>query len=248
MSPDELKKRRKARRRAIIGGVSKKVAGKAFKNIHPTRALGRLMSAAAFGTVGLIAGVASGDVSKTAQYAGIGLAGGNNLAKSLSRSKTSLGDDFKEIRESAQIAYYGEEYKDIVLKKEKERLKKSEEYISYLRKTMGVSRKDAKEILNTTGDKCLDKGVSNIEDIATIHRMTQGENAISMDKALAARKYSKRMPGDPSQMTQEEVNERIARYTNEFEQAGYGNAAGLGKEAFDLAAKFKKTQSDLTKI
>ncbi len=231
----------------LAGG--KQMAVGALRGIHPLRLAGRVATAATLGTAGLLLGTASGDPTKAFQYTTAGIVGGNALAKSLSgRGNT------KQLAEEAKMAYYGPEYKEKVIEERKKAFQRSQENINYLRQTMGVTRAEAEQILETTGGDCFDKGITDIKDVATIHKLTKNEDAskrMSFEKAMAARKYAKTRLGgaDMSSMDQQRVEQYKARWQQEFMQAGYdyNQSIRLANKAWDSAAEFDKVQSGLEK-
>jgi hypothetical protein len=166
---------------AGVGAYGRGLGNKAYKRIkkgRPIRALARGIAGAygatLFGMAGLALGIASGDPSKAFQYTTAGVVGGIGVGKGVAgKTVDALTVDSSKIQDEMEMEYYGEDYKKIKLQEEKEEMKRNEEYINYLRKTLGVSRQEAKQILDTTGDECFDSGIRNVEDIATIEEMSQ---------------------------------------------------------------------------
>lgn len=245
---NNIKKPSKARRilratGSVARATGRQVAGRVLKSITPLKWMKRALLGATLGTAGLLVGTMSGDASKAFQYATAGIAGGSKLADSLSGVL-----DGEELQRESEMSYYGEDYKEHQIEKQKREFEKNRSNINYIRQTMGVSEREAKEILSTTGGQCFDEGITDVEDIATIHQLTTGEDPMSFKQAASARSYAKkRLPSNPDQMTQESVEQYIARWKKEFSDAGYEDPEKLARQSFDLAIRYNKAQSGLTK-
>ena len=250
---------------AVSLGVGRQVATSALKGIHPGRLLGRIVGATAAGAAGLALGVASGDPSKAFQNTVAAGVAGSSLAKALSNASAidgaSLQDDMLE-------AYYGKEYKDYLVEQEKKEFLNDRENIKYLRKTLELKSDDeAKEIMRTTGEECYNNNITDIADIAAIHKLKNpkkgsGKEEMTFEQAVSARYYAvKRLPGDPDTMTGDKIdryklgwaNEYIKEgYTASFKEKGYEKeedyAAYLANKTWDMATEFSKAKSSLTKI
>ncbi len=231
---------------AALLGTGKQVAGSVLRGIHPLKLAGKIATGATAATAGLLLGIASGDPNKAFQYTTAGAVAGSALAGSLSGGTLI---DTEKLKEDVDMAYYGEDYKKHLLEKEKKAFEKNKESISYLKQTMGVSEERAKQILSSTGAQCFNQGITNIEDIATIHQLTTGGDSVSFNQAVAARHYAKkRLPSDIDQLTEEKKAKYRATWKKEYEQAGYSNSEELARKTYDLAIRFNKTQSGLTKM
>lgn len=173
----DRKKGQKGVIRSAIGSYNRLQGQKMYKRMkkaRPIRALARgatgLFGGALFGMAGLALGIASGDPSKAFQYTTAGATGGFAVGKGIAGKVVDAASvNTKKLSDEISVAYYGEDYKNQKLKQEKENLKRNEDYIMYLRKTFGVSREGAIDILDTTGADCLDSGITEIEDIAAQH-------------------------------------------------------------------------------
>ena len=242
---EKRKQRIKGATGAVLTSAGRQIAAGALRGIHPLKWAGRIATGATAATAGLLLGVASGDPTKALQYTTAGAVAGNALAKSFSGAQVF---DAQKLKEEAEIGYYGADYKKKVIDDQRKAFQKDASNINYLRQTMGVGKEEAKEILATTGGQCFDNGITSIEDIATIHKLTNGEDRLSFNQAVAARNYAKkRLPSDPDQMTADSVREYKKRWQREYESAGYANADELAQKSFDLAIRFNKAQSGLTK-
>ncbi len=229
-------------------GLGKKMTRR-VNNTRPIRSLAKgiagLYGATALGMAGLALGVASGDPSKAFQYGAAGLAGGYSVGKGLGgRAVDTFTVDNRQIKDAMEMAWAGDEYKKRKLKEAKEKMLKDEEYINYLRKTMGVSRKGAKEILERTGEACFDAGVTNIQDIATIEQMS-GEAAFTEIKAMEDKmeKEIKERAESGNAMSEWEIQlkkEEFERKSREIEQEKLKNAISM--------KKFSDRTPDFTKL
>ena len=231
--------------------------------------LGRTAGKIAGGVMGGIAAgvitIPTGEFNKVAQNAAIGYSTGSKFADSLSRQ--SSGIDGEAIVTEIEMATEGEHYKEAMIEKEIEEIKYSADNIDYLRKTMGIDRSGARYIMESTGDQCIRNGITDIEDIATIHKLTTGNDSMTFNQAVAAREYAvKRLPEDTDRMTLKSVRSHKDRWSSEFQELYkknnpdmlFDNEDKLKKlkeygdrnsdKAFDMAMLFKKTKSGLTKV
>ena len=231
-------------------GVGKQAAAGILRGVHPLRFAGKVAAGATAATAGLLIGTASGDPTKAFQYTTAGAMAGSAFANSLSGGK---GLDTEKIKQDYEMAYYGPDYKEKLIQRQKKEFQTSSENISYLQQVMGVSHSQARQILESTGSQCFDNGITDIKDVATIHKLTHANSdAMSFKKAAAARTYAKRRLGgaDADQMTDDKVREYQARWAKEFEERykiSREQANDLAKKSFDAAVKFNKTYSGLTK-
>ena len=253
---EDTKKHKRSIMRAIGAvtlGVGKQAAVGVLRGVHPLRFAGKLAAGATAATAGLLIGTASGDPSKAFQYTTAGAMGGSALASSLSGRK---GLDAETIRQEAEMAYFGSDYKAELIRRQKQEFQTNSENINYLRQVMGVSHSEAKQILETTGSECFDNGITDIKDVATIHQLTHQKDKkdeMTFKKAAAARTYAKRRLGgvDADQMTQDTVEEYKKRWTREFRDRyniSEQDARELADKSFDAAIRFNKTYNGLTKF
>ncbi len=189
-----------------------------------------------------------GELNKLAQNTAIGYSAGASFANSLLDENSRI--DMEAVEREADMAAEGENYKNAVIEKENENIRLNPANINYLRQTMGISREEARDIMDTTGEKCISNGIKEVEDIATIHKLTTGDNAISFNMAVAAREYAqKRLPSDTDKMTAKSINQHKERWKNEYILKGYGERSQeLAERSFDLAIRYNKAKSSLTKM
>ena len=164
-----------------IGSYARGLGNKMYKRIQrgrPIRALARgalgVAGATTFGMAALALGIASGDPSKAFQYTTAGIAGGYATGKGVAgKTIDALSVDTKKVKQEVEMEYYGEDYKKIKLQEQKLEMQQNEENINYLKETLGVSRKEAKHVLETTGGECFDSGIRTVDDIAAVEQMTR---------------------------------------------------------------------------
>lgn len=234
----------------VTAGVGKQAVAGVLRGVHPVRMFGKAMAGATGLAAGGLLGIATGDPNKVLQYSGIGGGAAMKFAGSLP-NKNIISDDLKE---KAKMSFYGDDYQEVMQEKKKEQLAKNDEYINYIKQTMSVNTKQAKEILETTGSQCFDNGIEDIEDIATIHELTHsGSDSMSFEKAVAGRSYAKkRLAGaDIDSMTPDKIKKYKDRWKDEFKAKYNFDDATAGRyadEAFNTAIRFNNTKSSLTKI
>lgn len=205
-----------------------------------------LTGATAFGMAGLALGIASGDPSKALQYTTAGLAGGYGVGKGMSDATIEgLSVDGKKFKDDVGLAWHGDDYKAAQLEKEKKEMIKDEDNIQYMRKMLNVSRDEAKEILAETGGSCFDAGITDMADIAAIHKMT--EDGVGIQQAMAAQKWNEYLPLDLDKMGEKDRRDHLDRWESMFEEDDYENSRELAERAMELAEQFNKAKSSLKK-
>ena len=163
-----------------------------FAKSHPLRALRRGITygvgAASLGMVGLAAGIASGDLGKTAQYVatagGVGGRLASNVGDSLSHENRSNAKAFKQ-------GWYGEEYQDKERKKAIRELQSDPDNVQYLRERTS----DYRKILKEAYPDYAKYGCSNIEDFWAAYQLEQ--SGASRYSAISTYKLAQRV-GDIS--------------------------------------------------
>lgn len=191
-----------------LKGLGKKAVGK-IASASPAKAIARTAGGIAVGAVaggiGLAAGIASGDVSKTVQYAGGAALGGYKLGTGgVSGLNQALQvDGMEEIQERAK--YKNEqEYKDAMQKKYVNEYKKDIKNQFKLEQKYG--KKEAKEVMKNVVPECLDKGITNMDDIITINELVKSGVVDNVDMGIATAKYASMM-GDVTKMKEKDRNE-----------------------------------------
>ena len=141
-----------------------------FANAHPLRALRRGVTyglgAASLGMVGLAAGIASGDLGKTAQYtATAGIVGGrmgSNLGETLSAENRANAGAFMQ-------GWYGEDYPDKLRDKAIKEMQSDPDNIQYLRERTS----DYRRIIKEDYPEYARYGCSDIEDFWAAYQLEQ---------------------------------------------------------------------------
>lgn len=255
----ESKKQSAAKKRKInvvkaAAGRYKRTIGKRMANrikkMRPIRALARgatgIAGAATLGMAGLALGIASGDASKAFQYTTAGVAGGYGAGKALGGSVAdAMYVNPEKINDEMQMAYYGEDYKKIKFEESVQEMAHDDKNIDTIRKLTGLSYEESQAVLGSVGRRCYESGITNMDDIAAVYQMEQQGN--SRDEAIAALKFNKYLPADLDKMGEEDRNDHIARWTREYEEAGYENPEQLAKTSMELAEKINKIKSQLKK-
>ena len=235
---------------AVLGNSAKQIGTKALKGFHPMKLAGKVAAGATVATAGMLLGVASGDPSKAFQYTTAGAMAGSAFANNLSKKKVL---DMKELKDEWEMARWGEEYKNKMIEKQREEFIKNRDNISYLKRTMGMTDEEAKQMLSETGGQCFDNGITKIEDIAAIHKLmtepSEDGDTMSFKYASAARDYAtKRLPSNIDSMGQKSIQEHKERWANEFKER-YGisdaEAMKLANNAFDAAIRFSDAKAEL---
>ena len=162
-----------------------------LKNGRPIRTLARLgagaASGATLGMVGLAAGITSGDVSKTLQYTGAGLAGGYKLGTGVADSTLDAlsvqgtGDEFTRNMQGE------EEYQRIQAETNKRNYIKDEKNIDILRQKNNWSRKEAEDFLSGANNDrlvelCLENNITDIGSINDLRKVRDNDNQNHMSE------------------------------------------------------------------
>ena len=209
---------------ATIGSYSRAMGNKAWKRIkkgRPIRALASgalgLVGAGTLGTLGLALGIASGDASKAFQYTTASVAGGFVLGKGVGGAVVdTLSVNGNAIRDDVELEWYGDDYKKVKLEQQKREFIKDENNLNYLRKTLGVTRQEAKRILENFGSTCIDSGITKIEDVAAIRELTETQG-VSVADAITLKKFSNRLPTDINKMSASKIEGHRKQFQKEIE-------------------------------
>ena len=173
-------------------GAGRKIKG-AVKNVKPIRMTAKLIGGTAgaitFGTIGLAAGVASGDFSKTAQYTGIGVVGGYKLGKNTTNSVANAVN-VEDVKEAEGKAILGQEkYNEERFNEYAREIAKQEETIKAFQEKLNLSRKDAKKKAEEVVPTHLKEGIKQPEEMATIEKFIEKHGEI-VDGSGTKRKLS----------------------------------------------------------
>ena len=242
----KLKRAMKAGARRVFTGknVRRTLANVGRKGIR--MAAGAALAAAA-GTIGVAAGVASGDPSNVLQYgmAGIGagaLAGGK-AADAVMNTAGAGYDKVKnsETRKAMVEAYHGEEegYKQKQQEKQIKQWKKNVEYKEQLERTLGEEQ--AKQMYKQGEiDEYLKNGITEIPDMAAMHQLQEKKIAGNIQEAMAIHEYGERVGGDYNRLRNKDKKEWGETFTEEFQQRGHSkeDSAKATKATFDKIKEY----------
>ena len=145
-----------------------------IKNAHPVRKLARMgagaIGTAAFGSIGLAAGLIEGNPMKAAQYTGLGAIGGYKLGNDIARG---AGDTFSVhgTSEAFERGFLGdEEYNNKDVEKNQKEYAHREETIKAIQERMGYSRKDAIEAAENWAPIYMNEGINNPADWVALEK------------------------------------------------------------------------------
>ena len=245
-------------RRVFSSGNRRKLSNIAKKGIRLTS--GAALATAA-GTIGVAAGVASGDASNALQYGlagvGAGAAAGAKLSgaamNTVGYAKDKLNGAQQGISgtvEDMKEAYYEkDEYNQKQMDKQIKKIKKNKEYRQELEDAMGIDK--AGEIYeNGELEKCLRYGVDDAKDIAAIQQLQElpeeDGGASNIEQAIAIHKYAQRT-GDTTKMKEKDQKEWKETFKNEFQKIGYSeeNSEKASQNTFDKIKSYNKIRAKL---
>lgn len=224
--------------RGSLRNASKGIANK-VNNSHPIRTAAKIgtgvVGATALGTAGLIAGIASGDVTKAAQYTAAGAMGGYKVTSGIpDKIGSSAPEGIAEVAERAR--YDSEDEYD--KKRQKDYVKqyqKNEKNMFELEKR--YDRKQAKEIMKNDIPQFLDNGVTDMKDITTILEMRDKKQIKDIDEGIALKKYSSMIGQDSTKMSSKKQKE----WNDTFKDRFANNKKYKDQDPNDMAEKlFKK--------
>ncbi len=158
------------------------------KNAKPIRKLGGIALGAVGGGIALAAGIASGDPSKAAQYAGIGLAGGYKLGSSTTGaainrlSVPGVADEYER-------GFLGEEeYQKKMQQKLQLEKARSEEVIKRIQEKQKISRDEAEKKAMDYAERFMSV-TENVDEWIALDKMTQ-MNVVYNDGTISDRTYT----------------------------------------------------------
>ena len=170
-------------------GMSYKIAQSIY-NARPGRTLGKAAGAAFFGSIGIAAGVASGDLKNVGTYGVAGVAGGAKLGGGIVNSvSNTLHVD--GLDETAARAYYGEEEfqnqarEALILKKARQK-----ETIDRIQEKQKVSRKEARKLAETYARDYMKEKIYDVDDWISIEKL-KGKKVLDDNGQETGRKYTR---------------------------------------------------------
>ena len=229
-------------RRALKAGARRTFTGKnVSRAIRAVGGKGIRMAAGATlglaaGTIGVAAGIASGDPSKAFQYGATGLGAGamagSKFAGGAINTAQSVEDSIKnsETRRAMTEAYYGEDYKEKQQAKQIKEWKKNIEYKEALERTIGENQ--AKEMYKSGEiDEYLKHGIDDVSDMAAMHQLQEDKIANGIEEAVAIHEYGERIGGDYTRLREKDKREWGETFSNEFQ------GQGISKEQSENASQ-----------
>lgn len=199
-------------------GVRRQIKG-SIKNMHPIRTATNLVAGAAgaavAGSIGLAAGITSGDLSKAVQYTGAAAMGGYRMTEgtkkkadvvltpdgsqdAMERSGFKNDEDYEKLKQDKYIKEYQ--------KNEKNRFELERKY----------GNKKAKEIMKSDIPQLLNNGVTDMKDITTILDMRDNHQVKDINEGIAVKKYASRIGEDTTKMTSKKKDEWHKTFSSEF--------------------------------
>lgn len=229
-------------------GMANKISEKA-KNMHPVRGMirtvGGLSGAAVAGSIGLAAGLASGDPSKAIQYAAGATLGGYQFGTGTVGAVTNALSVDGTIDEMNK-AYYGEdEYKE---KQIKENIKKAQKDDN-LKKELETRLKDknkAKDAMKTVAPDCVRYGLTEANEIAAVYNRVQDGN--NVQRAIAQVNEAKNFGKKTSKMGHKDREDYEKTIHDRIEKNNRGLTKEQKKQLQDeLIRNIDEASSDLYK-
>ena len=200
----------------------------------------RMAGAGALATMGVAAGVATGDVSNAFSYGTAAGAVGLGLTKNM--LNTSSSEQYRAARDSVRNS------------PEFEELKRKEYMDNFKKDNKGAlsnnfSKEEVTEMLKDGGavEKYLQNGVNDIDDIITAQKMVNSKEVKDIDNAIAVAKYSKRVGKDYNTDKKAKWKETFAEEFQEKSGLNKTNANKAANSTMKKIEKFNKTKKDIYK-
>lgn len=185
---------------------------------------GGLSTAALAGTIGLSAGIATGDISNAAKFTTAGAVAGYGTGSMLTSNianDSNVADDTRAMYK----AYKGEEkWKEKQIEKQIKEYKKDSKKMEELEAKVGYV--ETKQMIkDKTLDTYLRNGVTEAGDIKALEQLKQDNTTETVKgdtkNAIAVQKYSSRI-GDTRNMEPDKRDKHVKNWAKEIETAGKG--------------------------
>lgn len=204
-------------------------------------------------TAGGIIGIASGDVSKVAQYMAAGAAGGYALGKAgANKAVDTAKEQYKEPLKESKIGYYGEdEYKKRKHEKWKKEQLKNGMNISRVQDIFNVDRTEAEQITKDILKYTDNEGINSIEDAIAVKQLQEdSELNLTEEEAIAVGSLAKIKFGGGSnikKMKTKEKEDHQLDLKEKFMMRGLSEnqANEKARRTFNAVAKFGNLRSAL---
>lgn len=216
---DDKKDKRKIKKRSYasaIGtglkyygkGMAKNVANAAknkVKNAHPLRFAAGMTAGATFGMMGLAAGIASGDLSKAAQYTTAAATGGYKFGRSTAEAMGSFAP--KNVKDIAERSMYAtdDEYIEVKQQQYIRDFQKNDKNKFELERKYG--KEESKRIMKEDVPILMQNGITNMEDIKAVEDLVKDKDAekiTTIEKAIATKNMADRV-GNTEKMKDDDV-------------------------------------------
>ena len=204
--------------------------------------------AAAAGTIGVAAGIASGGgPSNVFQYGAAGIGAGALAGKrAADATMNTVGAGYDKVKKSetrnAMVeAYHSDEedYKQRQQAKQIKQWKKNVEYKEQLERTLGEEQ--AKQMYKRGEiDEYLKNGITEIPDMAAMHQLQEKKIAGNIQEAMAIHEYGERVGGDYNRLRNKDKKEWGETFTEEFQQRGHSkeDSEKVTKATFDKIKEY----------
>ena len=211
-----------------------------FANSHPIRSLRRGLTyglgAASLGMVGLTAGIASGDMSKTAQYAAAAGVVGGRLGKGIGES---ISNDAYGNVDAFRKGWLGPEYENKMTEKAIKEAQSDPNNLLFLRAKMpDASYEEVRQVLKDYYPEYAHNGCSNIDDFWAAYQMEA--SGATRDTAISTYKLAQRI-GDISNSPDAE-EKWLKKLGSDFE-----NVPIVQEQRKMAQEKYKKDHKELEK-
>lgn len=233
-NPGKFKRALKATK--VATGTAARYYGKKMFNKDNLKKVGRAgfkaTGALVGASMGAIAGIASGDPTKLAQYTAAGAIGGYTAAKNI--PAPSFGGNIdKDLQQQLNRNYYDsdDEYDEVVHQDNRKNFQKDDENMKKLESRYG---KNAKKIMNAVVPDYFDMGLDNIDDIMAAYELEKSGEVKDRAMAASTAKYASRIGSDTTKMSQKKKDEWKETFASEFEE---NDRVKDRKEAEDIAGK-----------
>ena len=243
-------RQRFARQARRLGEASRDVAinkGKRILKAAP-KALPRMALKAttgiAAGTVGVAAGIATGDPSNVASYGGTAFAAGTVAGATINNTGRLINDEDKKVW---QQSYYGPKYEDL------ERSKYIKNYIKEHKDKLGrnFDKNTVKEMTKEGGfvEQSLINGIDDIDSIIAGQTLINDGTVKNTQDAITVMKYHKEV--DEANALKGPKRDKYEmstskRYQEKFELSK-GDADTVAKKSMEMAEKMDKAKKNVHK-
>lgn len=171
--------------------TAERLKGK-MDNFHPVGMVKGAAGGLVMGTAGLIAGIASGDVSKGFQYTAAGAVGGYKVARGNPQNSSTI-NSLSEAENVFKRAYHGDdEYEKRQREKAAKNFRKNQNNKFELNQAFNDKAKVDK-IMEKDIPVLIDNGVTDIKDIIAIEKMKDAGQITRIEEGITIKKNASRL-------------------------------------------------------